>query len=172
MKLKTDKRWEYLSLDQSGWWLYERMPSFLHNCEWWTKAGGRMYVAEGLFDLPESEFGDEPKLFKRKRDDWIEISRKDWETNSKRETIEPKISIYWQFLAGCYCYGWELYKKEPTLHDNHEWLGKHKNECSNNIELLFDDLPMIGPDGEPQLFKHEGNKWIEVPKDQWKYEEA
>ena len=82
MKLKIDKRWRFLALDQCGWWLYKKEPVFVHNFEWAGESEGQLYVAEGLFDLPKAEFDDEPKLFKREGAKWIEVPRKDWKINN------------------------------------------------------------------------------------------
>jgi len=49
MKLKIDKRWKFLALEQCGWWLYKKEPVFIHNFEWSGDSEGQLYVADGLF---------------------------------------------------------------------------------------------------------------------------
>jgi len=81
MKVNINKRWRFLALEQCGWWLYEKEPVFVHNFEWLGDSEGQLYVAEGLFDLPKPEFDDEPKLFRRKWNSWIEVPKSQWKTN-------------------------------------------------------------------------------------------
>ena len=82
MKLKIDKRWEFLSLDDTGWFLYERMPLFFNNVEWWIKDDGAMtQITSWLFDLPK--FDGKPKLFKHDDNKWIEVPKNQWKTDKK-----------------------------------------------------------------------------------------
>jgi len=80
MKLKIDKRWKFISLYELGWSLHEKEPLFVHNYGWAEikdRSGdseGQLYIVDYL-----PEFDDEPKLFKRKGDEWIEVPRNKWE---------------------------------------------------------------------------------------------
>ena len=84
--------------------------------------------------------------------------------------MKLNISKYWQFLSVAYPYDWELYHEEPIL-CNDGWRGEKTDNIPFNINGLFDNLPITGLYGKIKLFKRDGNKWIEVPKDQWKTDE-
>jgi len=76
MELKIDKCWKFLSLDKAGWWLFDKMP-FLYHYEWWPEDKGEVCAVKRIFNL--SEFNGEPKLFRHKGDDWIEVPKNSME---------------------------------------------------------------------------------------------